>query len=339
MIGEFAFTPSVFDEAANCDVDAWCDQIRELGNAMFPRTAAWPVMVADLYDGSWHHIAVTTSEAIKTSKARGLCNGILQNIAYCLVRRPVAVDAWPSDDAAWGREAIASNRVEPIERIVSCRAVQDILAGLGHSIRCISEVYADSFWDDIDSQWDQELRIASQIRAIRKLTLHAEFLCLITPHIRGQNDDETEFAIEMIQSTQRRPQGFASVEIEIHTEAPDNSSSADFPDRLRRSVSNTSTSLQSALRKGQSLRLIHWPKLLDRYLIAGVYAETSGGKKIRSPRWGVSMQHIARRIDDRQTKPPTAWSLLTRKQLGDVFDRYCTGTPNGVSQDTPVSGG
>lgn len=337
MIGEFAFTPSVFDEEANPDAESWREQLRELGNAMFPKTAAWPVMVANLYDGSWQSIAMTMVEAVKESRSRILCEGILKNISSTLVRRPISVENWPVDNTAWGREAIASHAIEPIDRIVSCRAVQDTLTAEGHAVRCISEVQGEGFWRDISSQWDQPLTIPSQIQAIRKLTMHAEFLCLVTPHIRGTGDDETEFTLEMIRSALRRPTGFMSVDIEVHSEGPDNPTSADFQQRLKKALGNTTTSLLSALRPAQSIRLILWPKLLDRYLIAGVYTSASGGARMRSPRWGLSMQHIARRVDLWDPKPPTFWSLMTRGQLGDVFNRYCTGNPVNPMVDTFVT--
>lgn len=337
MIGELAFTPSVFDEAANPDVESWQDQLRELGNAMFPRTAAWPVMVSNLYDGSWQKIAMTTAEAIKENKLRILCEGILKNIGNTLVHRPSVETTWPDDDLAWGREAVASHTIEPIDRIVSCRAVQDKLTAEGHPVRCISEVGGDGFWRDISSQWDQPLTITSQIQAIRKLTLHAEFLCLVTPHVRGTDDDETKFALELIRSSLGRPNGFKAVEVEVHTEGPDRPASADFQQRLENAVKNTRSSLLSALRPSESVRLVLWPKLLDRYLIAGIYTLTSGGSRLRSPRWGLSMPHIARHSDAREAKPPTPWSLLTRSQLGDIFNLYCTGTSTRTLTDIVVT--
>lgn len=338
MIGEFALTPSVFDEEAHPDAESWREQLRELGSAMFPKTAAWPVMVANLYDGSWHAIATTTVDAVKESKARVLCENLLDKIGKSLVFRPNAKPEWPIDDLAWGREALAAHAIEPIERIVSCRKVQNTLAGEGHSVRCVDEVNAEGFWRDICSQWDQQLTIPSQIHAIRKLTLHSEFLCLITPHVRGTGDDETDFTLEMIRASLRRPAGYPAVEIEVHTEGPDNQKSTDFAHRLRNATGNTTTSLLSALQNGQSLRLVLWPKLLDRYLIAGVYTETSAGKRIRSPRWGISMQHIARRVDAKEVKPPTPWSLLTHIQLGDMFNRYCTGTLSASLHNAVVTG-
>ena len=45
MLTEFAFTPSIFDEDAHDDKEAWRDQLKELGRNMFPRVSAWPVVV------------------------------------------------------------------------------------------------------------------------------------------------------------------------------------------------------------------------------------------------------------------------------------------------------
>lgn len=327
MLVEFAFTPSIFDETVHEDREAWRDQLRELGMNMFPRTAAWPVMVSNLYAGSWHSVALEVVKAITDSKARLLCENLLENASKTLVHRPVACDNWPGEDSLeWGREAIGSHCTEPIERIVACPKAHNVLSQECKFIRCIDEVQDGGFWKEISSQWPQALRITDQIQTLRKLCVHSEFLCLVTPHIRGGGDDETDFALALIRSAMSRPSDFLKPDIDIHTEGPDKPDSKDFPERLRNVVRNISTSLRSALAPGQKIRLVLWPKLLDRYLIAGIYTEISKGKRVRSPRWGVSMQHIARKADDREVKPPTSWSLLPKNQLGDEFSRYCSET-------------
>src|SRR5262249_3618320 len=126
-----------------------------------------------------------------------------------------------------------------------------------------------------------------------------------------------------VRSTLQRPVDYLKPEIEIHTEAPDKPTSSDYAQRLRTLTQNISNSLRSALSASQKVQLVLWPKLLDRYLLAGVYAELSDRTRSRSPRWGVSMQHIARKADERTASPPTSWALLTRSQLLDEFDRYC----------------
>ncbi len=336
MIGEFAFTPSVFDEEANPESESWKEQLRELGSTMFPRTAAWPVMVSNLYDGSWHNEALNLARSIKDSRAKLLCEGLLKNINDVLVRRPPVKD-WPTDGANWAREALASHLTEPIDRIIGCHAVRDQLATDNLTIRCIDEVADAGFWSGIASQWSQELKIADQVQAIRKLAVHAEFLCVISPHIRGEDTDETQFAVEMIQSALRRPREFGGVDIEVHAEAPEKPWESSYADRLRILTSNIRTSLLAALPPSQTVKLVLWPKLLDRYLVAGVYTEMSGGRRVRSPRWGIAMQHIARPQDTRAANPPTNWSLMIKSQLGDVFNRHCTGNPTAAVQSTTIT--
>jgi hypothetical protein len=338
MLAEFALTPSIFDEAAHTDPDIWRDQLRELGSNMFPRTAAWPIMISNLYAGSWHNVALTIAKAIKDHRARVLCEDLLRNAASTLVHRPALGD-WPGEDSImWGREAIASHVNEPIERILACKPAHDVLSQECRFIWSIEQVQEPQFWQDVGSPWSQTMKIGNQVDSLRKLCVHSEFLCLVTPHISGGNDDETDFALALIKSTLRRPAEYQAVEIEVHTEAPEKPASADYPQRLRNIVQNVSLSLRSALAVGQKVRLTLWPKLLDRYIIAGVYTELSDGSRARSPRWGVSMQHIARKSDDREAKPPTPWSLLTKRQLTDEFDRYCKAGVAGFSHSTDVTG-
>src|SRR5208283_1537762 len=112
MLAEFAFTPSIFDESVHPDRDVWIEQIRELGSTLFPRTAAWPVMISNLYSGSWYHTALAIVKAINDPRVRVLCENILKNAASSLVLRPALGD-WPGDDSVvWGREAIASHQAE-----------------------------------------------------------------------------------------------------------------------------------------------------------------------------------------------------------------------------------
>lgn len=339
MLVEFAFTPSIFDEAAHEDPEAWREQLRELGLNMFPRTAAWPVMVSNLYAGAWNTIALNVAKAISDSKARLLCENLLKNASKTLVHRPIANADWPGEDSlAWAREAAQSHSAEPIERIICCRPAHEVLSQQCKFIRCINEVEDGGFWSDICSQWPQSLVIADQVKTLRKLCVHSEFLCLVTPHIKGGSDDETDFALAMIRSALNRPTDFQQTEIEIHTEGPDHPTSTDFQQRLTNVAKSIATSLRSELAPRQTVRLVLWPKLLDRYVIAGVYTETSDGKRIRSPRWGISMQHIARKADARNPKPPTSWSLLSKTQLGDEFNRYCCDGVTGYLTATVVFG-
>ena len=323
MHGEFAFTPSIFDQEAHKDCEAWREQLQELGHGMFPRTAAGSVMVSNLYEGAWYETALETVKSIKDQKARVLCQSLLKKIEGTLVNRPVCGD-WPEIDLAWGREAIKSDAVAKSDRIIACKSVRDALSPEYRKIRNISEVLDAGFWKDISSEFSVPSRIDEQVDAMRKLCLHSEFLCLVTPHIKGGHDNDTDFALALIQSVFRRPKGFLPPVIELHTEAPDKQASSDFEERLTSFLESISVAVRSALKSDQKVRLVIWPKLRDRFLIAGVYTKLSDGKLVRSPRWGVAMSHLARKAHDNEDRPPTPWSLLTSKQLGDEFNRYRT---------------
>jgi hypothetical protein len=70
MLAEFALTPSIFDEEAQDNTDEWLDDLRELGAGMFPRVSASPVMVSNLYDGSWRAIAHQMAQAVTDHRTR-----------------------------------------------------------------------------------------------------------------------------------------------------------------------------------------------------------------------------------------------------------------------------
>lgn len=329
MLAEFALTPSIFDESAHSDQEEWRDQLRELGSNMFPRTAAWPVMISNLYEGSWENEALTLMKSIKDQKTRILCSGILTNIAKAMVKRP-ACGEWPYDDStAWAEEALASHRGFPIDRIIGCNATYEKLRGSSDSIRCIEEVTDSGFWKDVRSSWSLPLKIDDQVASLRKISVHAGFICLMTPRIYGGRDDETDFAIELIKSAFDRPPEYGKVEIEIHTDGPDRPDSSDYETRLETSIRNIASTIREKLSPGQRIRLQVWKKLLDRYLIAGVHTEMEGDPIARSPRWGISMQHIARRSDERGSAAMTSWGLLNNSQVSDIFDRYCNDSTDG----------
>ena len=167
------------------------------------------------------------------------------------------------------------------------------------------------------------MRINEQVKSVRTILLHSDFVLLISPYIQNRDNDETEFARTLIQSAFRRPDGWKEPEIEIHTCAP-----VDGPTELENVVQHTSKALRSVLTTGQKVKLVVWPKFLDRYLIGGINTVSSKGLHMRSPRWGVSMSHIARNKDDDEDRRRTSWSLMMPTPVGDQFEQYRVGGTN-----------
>ena len=216
MLSEFALTPSIFNEKVPPhDADLWREQLDQLLSNMFPNVSAWPVMVSNLHSGSWQKTALQMIARVKDHRAKKRCQELLQNASKTLASRPACCD-WPDDDLAWGREAVESHAAEPIDRIVMTAAGHEILGKRCKSVRRLDEVRDAGFWRGIAADSSPPMKISNQVAMLRKVCVHSEFFCLITPHIHGGGDDETDFAVELVRSALARPPGFRCGGIEIH---------------------------------------------------------------------------------------------------------------------------
>lgn len=320
MLTEFAFTPSVFSADSHADADLWQERLHALGTDMFPRTAPCPVVVSDLHDGSWYAEALSWVKNVenRNHKAKLIVQSLLQKLQDRLVIRP-ACSGWPSDDIAWAREAIISNSVEPIDRIIACEHIRESLAHENREVRSLNEVDDGGFWHGISSQKGVPMRIDDQILALRKVTLYSEFIWLVTPYISGGVGNDTDFAAAFVKATFLRPEGFTlPKDVVIHTQMPED-------EAVIQNVASTFRSrISRILKRTQTVRLVMWQKrFLERYTIGGLCRESSKGKQKLSVRWGVFMGHIARNVkEDETTQLTTQWSLLPSKGLDDVFRQF-----------------
>ncbi len=323
MLSEFAFTPAIFDEAAHDDKVAWCDQLRELTSAMFPRTSVWPVVVSDLYSGSWSSHVLPYIEKIHDHRAKKYCQGLLTNMQRMLVVRHDCGD-WPSeDDAAWCREAIATHAIEPIDRIVSVRTTKDSSSDDFAIVRCIDEVEDGGFWRDINSDASPRMVIAEQVQLLRKLCLHSEWVALINPYGFGMEQD---FTVQLVALAMRRSTKFGKLHLELHVKEPEESDLQERSRKQQNVTGNMFRLIQPKVTAGNSVEFYFWPRLLDRIVIAGNYVKQSDGNLRKSPRWGVSMSHVAHGTEPDAV--PTEWKLLRR----DALDRWFRGF---VSENAP----
>jgi hypothetical protein len=317
MLSEFAFTPAIFNQDIHDDKESWRDQLRELISTMFPRTSAWPVLVSDLYAGSWSSNIVPHIQAIQDHQAKKYCQDFLTQIKKMLVVRPECKN-WPEDDdVMWCQEAVASNDLEPIDRIISVSATKDSWPQEFSSIRTIEEVKDAGFWRGIDSDASPRMIIDEQINLLRKLCLHSQWIALINPYGMG---NEQEFSMKLLDFVIDRNKKFGPIHFELHAQAPD---VTDPTEKQKRQDNVSKNIAQKVLRKltpGNSIELYFWPRLLDRIILAGNYREIASGARRKSPRWGVSMSHVAHRSDpDAQ---PTEWKLLRTNSLDNWFRSY-----------------
>jgi hypothetical protein len=194
MLAEFALLPSVFDEKAHPDVVAWKEQLRELGRGMFPRNVGCPVVVADLQDGAWREYVAQIIRRVSDPNARQLAQGLLTQIREVSVRRPGHLKRLVNQ-LDWVHEAIASHQAIPFYRIVACAGSGDESHTLGTEFWDLRDVDRDEFWNQISPDWSPPQDISEQVAMLGRICLHGEFLSLISPHVDGRDDDETDFAI------------------------------------------------------------------------------------------------------------------------------------------------
>jgi hypothetical protein len=296
MLAEFAFTPSIFDENIHDDKEAWREQLKELGRNMFPQVSACPAIVSDLYDGSWSRNATDIVNSIEDRKAKDLCLRILKNIRKVLVKRPICGD-WPIDDSTWAREAVASNRVEAIERIVADNQTKMDLQQEFAMVRSLAEVEERGFWRGIVSDASPRMIIKEQVYLLKKIWMHSDWVALINPYCCGSEQD---FTLELIQCAFRRSPVFGTSLFEIHGQE----------DKI---AANIFGQIGSRLAHGQVVKIYSWPKLLDRLFLAGTFSFDSDGTKKKHVRWGVSMSHVAH--GNAPNAPTTEWKLLRDESL------------------------
>ncbi len=319
MLTEFAFTHSIFDEDAHTDKEAWRQQLLELGIRMFPHGAPWNIVVADLYDASWNHVACQRIAAIKDHKAKDLCARIFQNIHKVLVSRP-ACGAWPNDDCDWVREALETARIEAIDRIISDPSVKTNFRDENNTIRTLEEVEDAGFWSNMYAGASPRMVFEDQFQLLRKLCLHSQWLAFINPYI---SSSEMSFAVELLRRALNRPASFGKLQIEFHTTIPD-----DWSDQQTCISNFTADFTRKAgftLKSEHEVSFYFWSpnpssgKKLERRLIAGNVTTDSSGA-IRNLRWGVAMNHVARKDDP--NADPTHWSLIRREDLNHWYERY-----------------
>ena len=275
MLTEFAFTPSVFDEDAHEDKEAWSDQLRELATAMFPRTSAWPVIVSDLYAGSWSSHILPYVKRISDHRARKHCQELLKNMQRMLVPRPEYGD-WPDeDDAKWCKEAITAHLVEPIERIVSVQNTKDTSLDEFSIVRTIDEVEDSGFWQGVESDASPRMVIDVQVDLLRKLCLHSQWVAFINPYGFG---NELDFTVQLLNRTLNCKSGFGGLHFELHAQEPDVSDATERVTRQKRVTHHMARKIQPMLSDNDKVDLYFWPKLLDRILIAGNYTKESRWK-------------------------------------------------------------
>ncbi len=179
------------------------------------------------------------------------------------------------------------------------------------------------------------MEIPRQIEILKTLCVHSRFVAFITPHINGGEDDESDFAVELIRQMNRKPHGFPSSIIEIHTEGPRNARPGD--PAFNNYISAIIKKMKRDLGPGFEFTLVIWPHFIDRLLIAGDLSEDTASNSVKKARWAISMNHVARKADTNKSLPNTEWKLLKNDRVSYWTRRYCSRQLSGFLSSNVVS--
>ena len=336
MLAELSLTPSVFDQSNFEDVDAWLEQLDEIGAWMTARASASPILIADVYGGSWSSTLKPIVDDIQDHRAKSSCQHILKQLKSLLVNRPIKDQMqWPGEDEGlWIQEAISSSADEPIERIIATpeKAIEH-----GEPVRGMHESTEGGFWSGIAANGSVAMRIADQVSLVRKICIHSDFVAVLSPHFYGASGGEVEFAKALISSTFNRPQGFSAPKlVQLHTEGPQGDpADPEVQARIQTSTANLQSEISKALRPGQTVELLVWRKLLHRYVFGGNLVSDADGNETRVQKICISFNHFAR-LNDNPATPPSPWNLLNKADLLACFKQYFSGNANPELLTAPI---
>jgi hypothetical protein len=323
MLTELALMPQVFDDDANTDDSRWLEHIRGLGRCMFRPGTAAATVVSDLYDGSCLPVLKSIVDSIRDHSVRTYAQGLLPKILDAGVWRPQHPSSdWPEDEEGWVKEAVAAHLQESLQRIIVTSHTYRQAHPECRAICSLAEF--DEEKEATPSYRMVPMNISQQVEILRPLWLHAGFLAIGSSSIHCKGTDDADFVTELAHSMFSRPWRAEGLVLDIHTMAAGRADSENVQNQLfniRRRFGPL------AGRSGQ-IRVFLWPKILDRWLLAGSKAVSQTRPLSLKARWGITLNHVARR-DDSPDMAPTTWTLLTAADTTQLYKRYY-GQPKGL---------
>lgn len=318
MLSEFALTPAIFDEAAHENELDWLLQVKELASGMFPRTGVCSSIVADLYSGSWRHLAGDAAKRITDPRLAEHCKALLVQIDQILVGRPAA-GIWPESDADWAAEAVASAQAEPFDQIVVPGSTKTEMTVAAQKVTVLDEVVSAKFWAGTSPDRSPRMVVREQISLLKKLLAHLEWIKVINPF---GCTSESRFCYSLLAAALDCSHLTETQRAELHVQQPDTHDDADRLTRQTRLAAGAHRHLRENTTGDFEVKLFFWPRedLRERRILAGTYSKRVNSPDLESARWGLRTDHVAHETD--RPEDNTDWSLLDRRSLLRWHERY-----------------
>jgi hypothetical protein len=334
MLNEFAFTPSVFDETCHQDIAKLCEQLRQIGNLLSSSSENGrpPIVIADLYSGSWYEKTQQCIMSNKDSTVKGLSRDILAMLHDLKKKRPRVLTHSPQlDSRQWGKEAIASHKDEAIDKIVFCEKIYE---ELGTNHENVFKLGSPGISKGISSQKMVRFSLTSQLKVLRKFCIHSEFVIVRTPYLLADGP-EIKFLKGFIKMFQKECK-FRNVkgEICILTAPKD-----EFPpDKVAMTMDNSEKATLKVLNTFQlsqvDVSVFFGKKFLNRFLSFGDFVSQGDDRPpVRKNKWLIAVDHTAG--TDREEKEKHSWFNLLQKK-SDIRATYDEWFPKDSSAVTTI---
>ncbi len=310
MLREMAFTPHIFEEETNADNDRWTEQLRLLGERLFPWSNPSPFMISNLYDGSWEY---KVSEYIQqlSPEVRHIAQTLFTEIKKILVTQP-AIRNWPGDsELEWANQATDLLEQEQIDCLVVSEKICNQLRNDGYDATALQEIENNVFWNNLIPDNSIPMVINEQVKKLKLICLHSQYIAISSAYIEGKSSDEASLIKGIMKAITHRPKHYTTnVCIDVHCELAARLSSEQKNNKKK----NIEIYFKRIPSKNiKRIRIIFWNKVRERILLAGNIATRNGNERFK-PRWGIHLGHIARGSENNMDDM-TLWHLLTHRDI------------------------
>ena len=305
LLGEYALTPDVFDEASYSSEEVCGLHLQALKEVLLQEG-----LVRDLREGGWRSVFQNDGRSWHKRGKELLRKLAAQNR---LVGAGPARPAQPSVDAEWCEEALASHVVQPLKGIVATDPIAALHSG-STVVSAVSKLSSASWWSGRSPSLRLGRTMVEYEAALELVLRHANSLMFIDPYIDPSDSGRFGDLLRLLTSLAARS---SKPTVEIHRAAW--ISGDDKRPQIDTIVRKLTPNLERvATTAGISIEVFLWPGMHDRYLISdligislphGFATTTAPGEITTWTRLGRADRDSVQRQFDASQSPQHRFSL------------------------------
>jgi hypothetical protein len=300
MLAEFIITPDIF--SANDEILR--DRLIELREVLLPRGSTPKFVICQLGSDKWQSAVGRKIAAIRSPELRSNAKALFERIvSEVSVVRPFSKAEAPTSESEWISIGEQSSRQIALDGIVASESTSETDLVLSAE-QFVSDEYCDQFPNPRFVARTEE----SQIKSLRTICIHSDWMILRLPQIRGGVDDEIVTLKQVLKLASSRLPGQTNCSVEIHVCRHEKISD----DRLKSSIEDELSSFLNGP-AAVEIKLVPEKAFTDRQLFAGEWAPMPNKERLRRVRWLVTMSHVAIGRRRESSSEPCTWSLFDRK--------------------------